>query len=95
MGQSPEQCAPALDGTWGGTQDGVSAQVIVVGASVIGFFWRDDYRHIDDVAFAADGRSLYFDFKGGTALLTRSGERVSSLRVNEGGQITLLSLQRD
>ena len=31
-----------LDGTWGGAANGVTAQVIIVGTRVIGFFWRKD-----------------------------------------------------
>jgi len=48
LGAPLAACAQAretagLDGAWGGALNGVTAQVIIVGASVIGFYWRDDY----------------------------------------------------
>ena len=90
-----QMSSASLDGTWGGTQDGVSAQIIVVGASVIGFYWRDDYLAVSGVAFSTDRRSLSFDFKGGKATLTCGGERTASLDVSEGGHDVNLYLQRD
>ncbi|HEY5072846.1 MAG TPA: hypothetical protein VII63_12540 [Caulobacteraceae bacterium] len=89
------QPAPGLDGTWGGARDGASAQVIVVGASVIGFYWRGDYLDTRDATLAADGRSLTFGFKGGQARLTRTGERTANLDVREGGHALHLDLRRD
>ena len=59
-----------LDGTWGGAQDGVTAQVIVTGGQVIGFFWRGDYLDGTDARLSADGTALTFAFQGGTATLT-------------------------
>jgi len=84
-----------LDGTWGGMRGGVSAQVIVVGASVIGFFWRDEYLAVTETQFAIDGRSLSFRFNGGKATLTCDRERSARLDVSEGGKILNLNLQRD
>ena len=86
----------SLDGTWGGTQNGLCAQIIVVGASVIGFYWRDEYLPVSGVAFSADGCGLSFDFERGNATLTRSGgERSARLDVSEGGHVVNLCLQRD
>jgi hypothetical protein len=84
-----------LDGAWGGMQDGVCAQVIVVGATVIGFFWRDEYLAVTDAQFSIDGRSLSFKFKGGKARLSCERESAASLEVSEGGKILILNLQRD
>jgi hypothetical protein len=89
------QTAPSFEGTWGGAQGGVSAQVIIAGGSVIGFYWRDDYLDTQGAALSADGKSLSFTFKGGAAALTRTGERTASLAVSEGGRVSRLNLQRD
>lgn len=89
------QSATGLDGTWGGAQGSLSAQVIVVGASVVGFFWGEDYLDTRDAALSADGKSLAFDFKGGKATLTRTGERSMRLEVDQGGRVSRLELKRD
>jgi hypothetical protein len=87
--------APSFDGTWGGAEGDLSAQVIVSGTSVIGFFWRTDYAETRDAKLSADGRSLSFDFAGGRAVLTRDAETSATLVVTEGGRVTRLKLARD
>ena len=84
-----------FDGSWGGAQDGVTGQVIVTGASVIGFFWRDDYVDTSDPKLSPDGHSLSFAFPGGAATLTRTGESTARLDVTEGTKVTRLNVQRD
>lgn len=84
-----------LDGTWGGARGSLSAQVIVTGGSVIGFYWRDDYLDVTDTAFSADGRLLRFNFAGGRAVLTRTGERTAGLEVHDRGAVVRLDLKRD
>jgi hypothetical protein len=84
-----------LDGTWGGTGNGVTAQVIIVGATVIGFYWRSDYLDAESPKFSEDGRTLSFAFRGGTAVLKRTGERTAKLAVSENGRVTDLNLRRD
>ena len=49
----------------------------------------------ESARFSADGRSVSFAFQGGSATLTRTGERTASLDVREGGRITRLDLERD
>jgi hypothetical protein len=94
---APAQAPAGLDGTWGGARGALSAQVIVSGDGVIGFFWRDDYRETRAAAAAAsaDRRTLSFAFDGGTATLTRTGERTARLEVSDGGGVVRLDLQRD
>ena len=87
--------APSVDGTWGGAEGELSAQVIVSSGSVIGFFWRTDYVETQNVKLSADARSLSFDFAGGRALLSRYGETKATLTVTEGGKVTRLELARD
>lgn len=87
--------ARSLDGTWGGAQNGVTAQVIVVGTSVIGFFWRKDYLDAQNAEFSADGRRLSFAFRGGKATLTRTGEETATIDVSEGSSALRLNLKRD
>jgi uncharacterized protein (DUF2147 family) len=87
--------ASDLDGTWGGVKDGVTAQVIIAGGSVIGYFWRDDYLEAQSAKFSADGRSVTFGIHGGEATLTRTGAATATLDVREGSVITRLDLKRD
>lgn len=83
-----------LDGTWGSEQSGLTAQVIVVGNSVAGFFWRKSYLSVEHAQISADGR-LSFAFAGGTALMTRTGEATATIEVHEGNAILRLPLKRD
>ena len=84
-----------LDGSWGGVKDGATAQVIITGVTVIGFYWRDDYVETKDATVSTDGQSVTLDFPGGQATLTRTGEAAVALEVREGGRITRFELKRD
>jgi hypothetical protein len=53
------------DGSRGGAQDGLTAQVIIVGAKVIGFFWRGEYLDAQSPKFSSNGDRLTFSFPGG------------------------------
>jgi hypothetical protein len=87
--------APSFDGTWGGAQGELSAQVIVSSSAVIGFFWRTDYAETSKVKLSSDGRTLSFDFAGGHAVLSRIDATSASLDVTEGAKVTRLTLKRD
>jgi len=87
--------ARGLDGTWGGAQNGLTAQVIIVGASVIGFFWRGDYLDAEGAKFSEDRRTLSFGFRGGKATLKRTSDRAATITVTEGGNVVRLDLRRD
>jgi hypothetical protein len=89
------QASRGLDGTWGGAGDGVTAQIIIVGAVVVGFFWRDDYLDATDAKVSPDGRGLFFRFKTGHAMLTLTGERAAILDVIDGKTEFHLKLERD
>ncbi len=84
-----------LDGTWGGAQNGVTAQVIIVGVKVIGFFWRNDYLDVQSPKFSSNGERLSFAFRDGNAVLTRSGDRAATIDISEGGNVTHIDLKRD
>jgi hypothetical protein len=84
-----------LEGVWGGMLNGLSAQVIVVGASVLGFFWRDDYVAVAGCAYSPEDQKLSFSFEGGAGTLTSSGAGMACLEIREGDQIVILSLRRD
>jgi hypothetical protein len=84
-----------FDGTWGGAQNGVTAQVTFVGATLIGFYWRNDYIDADNPKFSENGRSVSFVFRGGTATLRRTGEETATIEVAEGAKVTRLDLKRD
>ncbi|QGM46825.1 hypothetical protein [Methylocystis heyeri] len=73
----------------------MTAQVIIVGATVIGFYWRNDYFDAESPKFSEDGRTLSFAFPAGTAVLKRTGERTAKIAVTEKGRSTDLDLHRD
>jgi len=85
----------SFEGTWGGAQGELSAQVIVSGAEVIGFFWRADYIDTRNAAVSSDGKRLSFEFASGQAVLTRETNDTATLQVTEGGKVTRLELKRD
>ena len=89
------RAASGLDGTWGGAAGEVTAQVIVTGGEVIGFYWRGDYMDAADAKFSPDGTSLAFAFKGGRATLTRTGDATATIAITEGAKVTRLDLRRD
>ncbi len=85
----------ALDGSWGGARNGLTAQVIIVGVKVIGFYWRGEYLDAQSPSFSSKGDKLTFSFPGGTAALTRADDGVATIEVKEGGNLTRLNLKRD
>jgi hypothetical protein len=85
----------AFEGTWGGAQGEVTAQVIIAGGEIIGFYWRGDYTDARDATPSADGRSLSFTFDGGSATLTLTGDRAAAIVITEGARISRLTLARD
>jgi hypothetical protein len=87
--------AGGFEGTWGGATGDLTAQVIVAGGEVIGFYWHGDYRDARAARFSADGNSLSFAFDGGQAVLTRTGDRAAGIVITEGGKVTRLALARD
>ena len=91
----PVAAETALDGTWGGASESLSAQLIITGGSVIGFYWRGDYLDVTDVAFSDLGRTLAFNFAGGRAVLSRTGEATAVLSVHDRGAVVRLTLKRD
>ena len=84
-----------FDGTWGGAENDVTAQVIVSGGAIIGFFWRGDYLDAQDAKLSADGQSLAFAFAGGHAVLTRTGEDMARIDITDGPRVTHMALVRD
>jgi hypothetical protein len=47
---------PSFEGTWGGAAGDETAQVIVAGGQVIGFYWRGDYVDATDARLSAEDR---------------------------------------
>jgi len=90
-----ETAGAAFEGTWRGAVGDVTAQVIIAGGAIIGFYWGGDYRDGRDVTLAPDGRSLSFAFDGGRATLTLAGERKAEIVITEAGKVTRLTLARD
>jgi hypothetical protein len=91
----PAGAGGALEGTWGGAgAGGVSAQVIITGRDVIGFYWGGDYTDATHARFSSDGSDVKFDFAGGAAELKRAGGR-AALTVHDHSGVATLSLKRD
>jgi hypothetical protein len=90
-----DDAKPGFDGTWGGAQGELTAQVIVSGGAVIGFFWGQDYLDASNARVSGDGRVLTFDFEGGHASLTRSDAATAALEVRQGERTFSLRLKRD
>ena len=84
-----------FEGTWGGAVGQLSAQVIVTGGDVIGFYWDQDYTDARNVKLSPDGRVLSFDFAGGHAVLTRTGAATATIDVTEAGKLRQIPLKRD
>lgn len=82
--------AGGLDGTWAGGSG--SAQVIVSGGDVIGFFWRGDYRSVTSSTRSASG--LQFSFQGGSAVIRAKGSD-ATLTVTAGGRSSSVALQKE
>ena len=82
-----------LEGTWGGASGELTAQVIVSGGQVLGFYWRDDYVEATNAKTAPD--QISFDFPRGHAVLTRQPDGSALLEVTQGGRVTRLTLKRD
>lgn len=95
VGAARAKDALPLDGTWAGALNGVTAQVIVAGNAVAGFFWRKSYRSVEHAQFSADGMRLSFAFAGGAAILTRTGEVTATIEVRERNAVLRLPLKRD
>jgi hypothetical protein len=91
--QTPQPLS--FEGTWGGASGDESAQVIVAGGEVIGFYWRSDYVEVTDPQLSADGRVLTFAFAGGHATLTRTGEATASIVVTDAKSAVSIDLKRD
>ena len=95
LAASPALAGGALEGTWGGAgAGGVSAQVIITGRDVIGFYWGGDYTDATHVRFSSDGADLKFDFAGGAAELKRVGGG-AALTVHDRNGVAKLSLKHD
>ena len=86
---------PSFEGTWGGAAGDETAQVIVAGGEVIGFYWRGDYVDATDPHLSGDGRLLTFAFAGGHASLTRTGEATATIVVTDPKGTVRVDLRRD
>jgi hypothetical protein len=87
--------AASFEGTWGGARGDNSAQVIVAGGDVIGFYWRGDYVEATDPQLSGDGRVLSFAFAGGHVSLTRTGAATATVVVTDARGAVSIDLRRD
>ena len=77
--------ARGFDATWAGVVNGQTAQIIIVGTSVIGVYWRDNYLDVQAANVSADGRSLSFRWRGGSATMTLDGKNAAHIDIVEPG----------
>jgi hypothetical protein len=84
------------DGTWvGGWDRGAGVQVIFAGETLIGFYFRDDYKEVSRSTTSPNGgRTFVWDKGEGT--LTRSPDGGAVLVIYERGKPELsISLKRE
>jgi hypothetical protein len=84
------------DGTWvGGWEKGTGVQLIFAGETLIGFYFRDDYKELLRSTVAADGGRT-FAWENGEASLTRRPNGGTLLVVHERGKPEVsIPLKRD
>ena len=84
------------DGTWiGGWQKGTGVQLIFAGDTLIGFYFRDDYKELLRSSVSADGGRT-FAWDKGEANLTRTANGGTLLVVHEHGRPEVsIPLKRD
>src|SRR5579885_1551537 len=88
LGAPRARAANAFDGTWAGLDaDGETVQIIFVDGDIIGFYWRGDYLD-------AGGARLAFAFKGGQAVVSRSGAAMTIVIRDRGGE-SRVELKKD
>jgi hypothetical protein len=84
------------DGTWvGGWERGTGVQVIFAGETLIGFYFRDDYKEITRTTTSPNGGRTFVWDKG-EATLTRSPGGGAVLLIRERGKPELsIPLKRE
>jgi hypothetical protein len=84
------------DGTWiGGWGKGAGVQLIFAGETLIGFYFRDDYKELLRSTVTADGGRT-FSWDKGEASLTRTPNGGTLLVVHERGKPEVsIPLKRD
>jgi hypothetical protein len=84
------------DGTWvGGWEKGTGVQLIFAGETLIGFYFRDDYKEVLRSTVAANGGRT-FAWDKGEASLTRTPNGGMRLVVHEHGKPEVsIPLQRE
>jgi hypothetical protein len=87
LGSRRARAANAFDGSWGGLDaNGETIQIIFVDGQIIGFYWRGDYLDASAVKLDPGGSSLSFSFKGGQAVVMRSGATMAIVIRDKGGE---------
>jgi hypothetical protein len=82
------------DGTWAGGWDrNAGVRLIFAGDTLIGFYWRDDYKDVRRTTNAPDGGKR-FAWGKGEARLTRTPDGRALLVIREGGTSVSIMLKR-
>lgn len=88
--------ASFLDGSLGGVNpQRETAQVIITGSSVIGFYWHGDYMDATSAKFSQDGWQVDFNFTQGSASLKRKGSGAQITIQESGKDISTFNLKKD
>ena len=83
------------DGTWAGGWDrNAGVQLIFAGDTLIGFYWRDDYKDVRRTTNTPDGGKRFVWDKG-EATLTRTPDGGAHLLVREGRVSVSIMLKRE
>ncbi len=69
-------------------------QIIFVDGDIIGFYWRGDYLDAGVAKVEAGGARLAFAFKGGQAVVSRSGAAMTIVIRDRGGE-SRVELKKD
>jgi hypothetical protein len=86
------------NGTWAGNWDnnGDGIQIIMAGNELTGFFFHNDYLDTGPAAVSKDAKVLTFTWAGGSATLTRSGDKTAHVLIREAGKPDLsFDVKRD
>ena len=84
-----------MDGTWvGGWDQNAGIQLTFAGGTLIGFYWRDDYKDVRRATNTPDGGKR-FAWDKGDATLTRTPDGDALLVVREGGASVSIILKRE
>ena len=96
LSAAASHAAGLLEGTWGGAYAaGETAQVIVTGGQVIGFYWRGNYAEAGAAKISENGARIDFTFAHGSANLRQAASGATPTIKENGRGRTQINLKKD